>query len=78
MKTRVIVQKEVKVKVPQFNNDSLCLQKVVYQYPDGQRDAGFRFIYRDAQDRMKAQRGQANLLSLDLVAELLEQAKQSL
>jgi hypothetical protein len=70
MQTRVIVLKEV--EQPISHADKLCLQEVIYQYDDGGRDHGFRFIYRDLKtNNMKAQRGQANLLSIDMIRHMV-------
>lgn len=68
-KTVVQVLKEVNEKVD--HGDYLCLQQVIYNYSDGTNgNPCFRFIRRDAQGRMKAQRGQAAIQDLDLIVHM--------
>ncbi len=39
----------------------LCFQYVTYNYDDGNREQGYRFIYRKPDGRMQGARGQARI-----------------
>lgn len=70
MSTRAVILKEVQRKLP--DNDSLCLQQVIFTHSDGSNDLpSFRFIRRCDKGNMKAQRGQAAFISLDVIEELV-------
>lgn len=77
MSTRVIILNEVSIPLKTAlnpdDNDSLCLQEVIYDYGTGNNDNGFRFIRRGPSPKrnLKAQKGQANCISLENIEELL-------
>lgn len=61
------------------SGESLCLQQAVYQYDDaGCSDLAFRFIRRDIDGKLKAQRGQAGIPELDDAIELIKKMKKKL
>ena len=53
----------------------LCLQWVRYIYDDGKMERGYRFIWRDDQGKLRPQRGQACIPSLDIAKELIDKAR---
>ncbi|OLQ81670.1 hypothetical protein BIT28_14195 [Photobacterium proteolyticum] len=53
----------------------LCFQKVVYVESETKKYPGNRFIYRDENDKLLVQRGQANLDDLTLVKAMLSVAE---
>jgi len=67
MSNKTVVRVIGEVIEPVDNGDQLCLQKVTYQHGNGENEDGFRFIRKDTAGRMKAQRGQANCISLDMI-----------
>lgn len=71
---RVTVVKEV---TQPMGDHTLCFQKVVYCYNDGETEEGFRFIYRDKNGALKAQRGQANLHSFNMIRHMLSNAEKA-
>lgn len=54
----------------------LCLQWCRYVYDDGTTETGFRFIWRRPDGSLQAARGQARLPDLDIVASLMQKAKE--
>lgn len=72
--TRFAVLDEVKEKLKDGTEDSLCLQIGIYLHPYG-HEPGIRFMRRGANSKMKAQRGQANCLSLKIIKKLVDQAE---
>lgn len=69
----IIVLHEVK---KQFKDgDILCLQHVVYPYPESNDKEGYRFIWRTSDGKMKPTRGQARIPSLSVALELISIAK---
>jgi hypothetical protein len=74
--TRVNVLREVKRDV---GYDYLCLQQVIYDYGNDAADLDFRFIRRDKEtNRLKAQRGQAALNSLDAIIDMAQEMKKKM
>lgn len=69
--TRVTVLKEV--SKPVDFGDLLCFQEVVYVYPDLTADHGYRFIRKGSDGKLRAQRGQANVVTPELAIELAGQ-----
>lgn len=56
----------------------LCFQKVMYFYDKGSdplHESGYRFIWRDAGDRLLPQRGQARIETIEEAEELIKMAK---
>ena len=69
-KTTVQTLREVNQKLS--DGDTLCLQQVIFDYGDGTNgNPVFRYIRKDSEGRLKAQRGQAAIPSLDLMATLM-------
>ena len=75
--TQVHVHSEI-TRLLDDNTDMLCLQRVTYAHPNGTLEPGVRFIRRDIETgHMRAQRGQANCLSVSLIKELAALAEQA-
>ena len=53
----------------------LCLHWCTYIYDDGRMERGYRFIWRDEEGKLRAQRGQACIWSLNFAQELIYKAK---
>jgi len=53
----------------------LCFQWCTYFYSDGGQQNGYRFIYKRPDGRLQAARGQARLPNMEIIHEMLEQAK---
>ena len=71
-KTTVQTLREVSEKLN--DGDTLCLQQVIYDYGDGTNgDPVFRFIRKDTQGRLKAQRGQAAIPSIPHAERLMKE-----
>jgi hypothetical protein len=51
------------------------LQWCRYLYDDGTMEHGYRFIWVDPDGRLRPQRGQARLPSLELATDLMKRAK---
>lgn len=76
-KTQIVVHREV--TQPLHDGDILCLQEVTYFYgreEDGS-DEGFRFIRRTEKGNMRAQRGQANVVSLGMIKHMIANAEKA-
>lgn len=73
--TRVTVLDEVKEKLKDGTDDFLCLQRVLYVHPEFNEN-GVRFIRKGQDGKMKAQRGQANCLSIKIIKNLTDRAAQ--
>ncbi|HAQ86922.1 hypothetical protein [Aeromonas caviae] len=54
---------------------TLCFQWCAYNYSDGGQQKGYRFIWRRPDGTLQGARGQARLPTMDLIHEMLEQAK---
>lgn len=74
--TRVQVVNEVKYQ-PNRNGPALCLQYCRYVYSNGELEEGYRFIWRDADGKQMAHRGQARIPSLKIVKKLIEEAEKA-
>lgn len=72
--TRVTVLDEIKEALRDGTNDFLCLQRVIYVHKD-HNESGIRFIRRGADGKMKAQRGQANCMSIKTIGNLVQRAE---
>ena len=53
----------------------LCLQWGRYIYDDGKLELGYRFIWRDLDDKLRPQRGQARIQTLEDVETLIKMAR---
>lgn len=53
------------------DGESLCLQHVMYPYPESQDKEGYRFIWRTIDGKMQPSRGQARIPSLSVALELI-------
>jgi hypothetical protein len=73
MTTYVTPFKEVSVKLD--DGDTLCLQLAVYHHSDEDQEMLFRFIRKDKNGKLKAQRGQAGIPKLNLIIKLAEDMK---
>jgi hypothetical protein len=73
LRGQVEIHEEWAKRLP--DNDMLCLQRVTYHYPNGGNDAGYRFIRRGPDWKMKAQRGQANCVTIGNIKSLLASAE---
>lgn len=60
---------------PYQSGERLCLQWVRYAHADGGMEYGFRFIWRDTTNKLKAHRGQARIPTLKIAQALIEEAK---
>jgi len=54
---------------------TLCFQWCVYNYSDGNKETGYRFIWKDPEGRLKTSRGQARIPSIDIIIEMIQEAK---
>jgi hypothetical protein len=70
---RVIILEET-IKNYGENDWKLCFQYCLYDYGDGQKDWGYRFIWRRPDGSLQGARGQARLPSLKDIQELIENA----
>lgn len=52
----------------------LCLQHVLYPYPESDDKEGYRFIWRTEDGKMQPSRGQARIPSLSVALELISTA----
>ena len=73
----IMVRVQVINEVSKGGDDrwSLCLQWCRYIYDDGRMKPGFRFIWRDEKRKLRPQRGQACIWSLDIAQELIDKAR---
>lgn len=75
-KTSVFVLNSVECKVDNGTGDSLCYQKVIYQYDDGANSQPcYRFIRRGSDGKLRAQRGQAAIPSSKVAIDLIEKMR---
>lgn len=73
VQARVMVLKSTE---KEFKNGwKLCFQWCTYFYSDGGQQNGYRFIYKRPNGTLQAARGQARLPNMELIHEMLEQAK---
>ena len=69
---------EVHKEVPKQLNEgvwNLCFQKVTYYYNNGDKQDGYRFIWRRPDGSLQAARGQARIESYEQMHELIDLAK---
>lgn len=69
---------EVHKEVPKKLNEgvwNLCFQKVTYYYNNGDKQDGYRFIWRRPDGKLQAARGQARIESYEQMHELIDLAK---
>lgn len=69
---------EVHKEVPKQLNAgvwNLCFQKVTYYYNNGDKQDGYRFIWRRPDGKLQAARGQARIESYEQMHELIDLAK---
>ncbi len=69
---------EVHKEVPKELNEgkwNLCFQKVTYYYDNGDKQDGYRFIWRRPDGKLQAARGQARIESYEQMHELIDLAK---
>ena len=69
---------EVHKEVPKQLNEgvwNLCFQKVTYYYNNGDKQDGYRFIWRRPDGKLQAARGQARIESYEQMHELIDLAK---
>lgn len=78
MATRIVSTREVSEKLEGDEIDTLCLQKCIYQYPDGSTDEYFRFIRRGPDGKYRAQRGQAGIPDLLIIERLVLEMKREI
>ncbi len=84
MLARVQVVAEVKASdvglsgFPTSDGWDLCFQQCRYVYNDGSIEEGYRFIWRDPNGKLRPQRGQARIPSLDVVCKLVEGIREKL
>lgn len=57
------------------DGEKLCYQSCTYHYPEGHSDNRYRFIRRDANGNLKAQRGQAGASHADFVSLIVAMEK---
>jgi hypothetical protein len=74
MKSNIKIIKEVPKKL-KINNWNLCFQWCQYFYDNGTNEYGYRFIWRDENNKLKPQRGQARIPSFAEMQDLLDEAK---
>lgn len=55
----------------------LCFQWCLYDYENGKKDKGFRFIWKTPEGKLQAARGQARIPDIDAIHELTEKAKRA-
>ena len=66
----------VKSTEKQFDGGwTLCFQWCTYNYSDGESQKGYRFIWKRPDGTLQAARGQARLPNMDVIHQMLEQAK---
>ena len=67
---------QIKNEVPKnrIEDWQLCFQKCIYNYDDGTKEEGFRFIWRRPNGSLQAARGQARIPSKSDADYLLKQA----
>jgi hypothetical protein len=53
----------------------LCFQQCTYYQDDGRIFKGYRFIWRDPEERMKPQRGQARIPNAKILRRLIAKAE---
>lgn len=73
--TKVVMLDEVRDQ-PTSTGRVLCLQRCRYMQPEGPRE-GFRFMWRDENGGLIAQRGQARIPSLAVARKLMAMAEQA-
>lgn len=73
VQARVMVLKSTEKAFP--NDWKLCFQWCTYFYSDGGQQTGYRFIYKRPDGTLQAARGQARLPNMEIIHEMLEQAK---
>ncbi len=52
----------------------LCFQWCTYKYEDESEEHGYRFIYRDNNNKLRPQRGQARIPNLKMAQRLIDKA----
>ncbi|WP_010424300.1 hypothetical protein [Anaerophaga thermohalophila] len=73
-KARVEILNEVSTEKKEDWN--LCFQNCIYQYDNGIKQSGFRFIWRRPNGKLQPARGQARIPDKKLLFSLLEKAKE--
>ena len=73
MATNVDYHNEVRLAA-QPNGWQLCFQNCTYNYDDGGKQDGFRFIWRRPDGSLQPARGQARIPSADALRELTKMA----
>ena len=73
MNSRVKVIYEVPKNI-NYPDWKLCFQWCEYEYEDGSSELGYRFIWRDENNNLKPQRGQARIPSYKEMHNLLNEA----
>lgn len=73
--TQVHVHEEVKRAVD--NGETLCLQKVTYVHEGKYFEPGIRFMRRGVDNKLRSQRGQANVTSLKLIKDMIREAEEN-
>ncbi|MCD6452884.1 MAG: hypothetical protein J7K77_01130 [Dehalococcoidales bacterium] len=53
----------------------ICLQWGTFVYKDGRMEQAYRFIWKDDNEHLRAQKAQAFIKSLDVAQELINKAK---
>ncbi len=53
---------------------TLCFQFCVYDYGDGKKDNGYRFIWKKPDGKLQAARGQARIPDMGSIMDLIESA----
>lgn len=69
---------EVHKEVPKKLNEgvwNLCFQKVTYYYNNGDKQDGYRFIWRRPDGKLQAARGQARIESYEQMMGFIDLAK---
>ena len=59
------------------SNYKLCFQECKYFYEDGTDDSGYRFIYRDSDNKLLPHRGQARIPDKNTLEELINAAEKA-
>lgn len=65
------------VRSGQLGEWNLCFQWGRYDYDDGSSEMGYRFIWKDEDDRLRPQRGQARIPSASDLFRLIQMAAEA-
>ncbi|MFA3056922.1 hypothetical protein [Acinetobacter pittii] len=55
----------------------LCFQWCLYDYENGKKDKGYRFIWKNPEGKLQAARGQARIPDINAIHILTEKAKKA-